>query len=84
MRIRKPRVRISSKGVRVTNVGARIGTHRAGINVSRRGISSSLSGKGWSYNTRRGFSLNPFACCSVLAVLPVAIIGSGMLVWLMF
>jgi len=81
MRFRTPRIRISPGGIKITNIGARIGSRWAGLNIGRRGVSSSVSGKGWSYNSRRGCSLNPFACCSVIALMPGIIFVGAMLLW---
>jgi hypothetical protein len=70
--IRKPRLRISSKGVRVAPPGLRIGS-RAGVNILRKGVSGFVRGKRGSFNTRRGCSV-PLGVLLVLLVLGLALL----------
>lgn len=58
-RIRKPRLRVTSRGLRVTSPGVRIGGKHAWLNVSRRGASVTGRAGHVSYNTRRGCMLFP-------------------------
>ncbi len=56
--IRRPRIRITSKGVRITSPSVRIGGS-VGANLSRRGVSGSVRTKAGSFNTRTGASVSP-------------------------
>ena len=52
IRIRKPRVRVTSKGLKISAPSARIGG-KAGINVSKSGVSGSVQTGHGSISTRR-------------------------------
>jgi len=54
--IRKPKVRITSKGVKVTRPTARVG-REVGVNVSSEGVSASVRTKHGTASTRKGCSL---------------------------
>jgi len=54
--VRKPRVRITSKGIKVTRPTARIGKE-VGVNVSSKGVSASARTKRGTVSTRKGCSL---------------------------
>jgi len=54
--IRKPKVRITSKGVKVTRPTAGVG-REVGVNVSSKGVSASVRTKHGTASTRKGCSL---------------------------
>jgi hypothetical protein len=60
VKIRPPKIRITSKGVKLINVGATVGGKNARFNLSRKRISASAGVPGASFNTRRGCLLSPF------------------------
>lgn len=53
--VRKPKLRITSKGVKVTAPSARIGG-KAGLNLSKSGVSASVRTKHGTFNSKRGFT----------------------------
>jgi hypothetical protein len=59
LKIRKPALRVTSKGVKLTNIGASLGGKNARINLSRKGVSATVGTPGASLNTRRGCLLSP-------------------------
>jgi len=61
--IRKPKLRITSKGVKVTKPSARIGG-KAGVNISSKGVSASVRTKHGTVSTRKGRS--GCACCPLM------------------
>jgi hypothetical protein len=72
IQIRKPKVRLTSKGIKVTKPTARAGD-KAGINISSKGISASLRTKHGTVSTRRGCSIA--GCLSLLLALSIAFLG---------
>ena len=60
LKIRRPKLRITSKGIKWTNVGASIGGKNARFNISRKGVSATVGTRGATLNTRRGCLLSPF------------------------
>jgi hypothetical protein len=70
-KVRKPRVRLTTKGVRITKPSTRIGS-KTGINISSKGVSFSSRGKLGTASTRRGRSTGLFSfldgCGSILLV----------------
>ena len=56
VRVRKPRLRITSKGIKMSKPSVRVGG-KTGVNIGKRGVSVSTRGKGWSLNSRRGLSV---------------------------
>ena len=59
LKLRKPSLRITSKGVKLTNIGASLGGKNARLNLSRKGVSATVGTPGASMNTRRGCLLSP-------------------------
>lgn len=54
-RFRKPSLRINKKGkISLSGAGLSAGGKNARVNLSKSGVSGTVSGKGSSYNTRRG------------------------------
>lgn len=53
--IRKPRLKVSSKGLKVQAPSARVGG-KAGLNLSKSGVSGSVRTKAGTYNTKSGCS----------------------------
>jgi len=66
IRIRMPRLRITTKGVKVVKPSARVGGRNVGINVSSKVASASVGTRGATYNTRRGCLLSPFTWLGML------------------
>lgn len=65
--MRKPRMRVTSKGVKISKPSVRIG-RKAGINISSKGISASVRTKAGTASTKWGCSLNPlklFGCGTI-------------------
>jgi hypothetical protein len=60
IKLRKPRLRLTSKGLKVQNVGVTVGGKSARVNVTPSGSSVSVGVPGATYNTRRGCLLSPF------------------------
>jgi hypothetical protein len=54
--IRRPKIRVTSKGVKVTRPTARIG-RKAGVNISTKGVSASVRTKHGTVSTRKGCPL---------------------------
>lgn len=59
IKVRNPKVRLTSKGVRVGKPSMRIG-RKIGINISCKGISASLRSMFGTLSTRRGRSTGIF------------------------
>ncbi len=55
--MRKPKLRVTSKGIKVTKPSYRIGGRKSGINISSKGVSYSTRTPFGTYNSRRGWSL---------------------------
>lgn len=66
--IRKPQLRITSKGVKLSKPSARIGG-KTGINVSGQGVSGSIRTKAGSLNTKKGCRLRLFGLFGLLGVI---------------
>lgn len=76
--VRKPRLRVTSKGFHVRAPSARVGG-KIGVNISKSGFSSSVRTGHGSYNTRRGFSTGlgcPFTMGLVLFLVAAAMLGA--------
>lgn len=54
--VRKPKLRVTSKGVKLSKPSARIGG-KSGINISSKGISASTRTPIGTFNSRTGFHL---------------------------
>lgn len=73
--IRRPQLRITSKGIRISRPHVRIGG-KAGLNVSSQGISASVRGKGGSLSTRKGCRWNVLRWLGlVLGLLVIGVLG---------
>jgi hypothetical protein len=59
IRIRKPQIRINTKGIRLTKPTVSIGTKSDHINLSAQGPSVTVGVPGATVNTRRGCLLSP-------------------------
>lgn len=57
--IRKPQIRITTKGIRLTKPTVSVGTKTDHINLSARGPSVTLGVPGATVNTRRGCLISP-------------------------
>jgi hypothetical protein len=55
IKIRKPKMRLTSKGIKVTRPSARIGG-KAGVNISSKGVSASARTRRGTISTRKGRS----------------------------
>lgn len=66
IKIRRPRLRITSKGIRWVNTGVSIGGKAGRVNISRQGVNTTIGGPGASYNTKRGCLLSPFTWLGML------------------
>lgn len=55
IKIRKPKMRLTSKGLKVTRPSARIGG-KAGVNISSKGVSASARTRRGTISTRKGRS----------------------------
>lgn len=73
IRFRKPRLRINKSGkISLSGGGASIGNKNARLNISKSGVSGTVStGKGQSYNTKRGWN------CGFVLLLFVAASGAA-------
>ena len=60
IKVRKPKVKLTSKGIKVTKPSARIGG-RAGFNISSKGVSASARTKAGTASSRKGRSTGLFA-----------------------
>lgn len=74
IKIRKPKVRITTKGVRVSKPSARIGG-KTGLNISSQGVSGSVRTGMGTYNTKKGCSLFMLAFPLLILVTAFVIIG---------
>lgn len=55
IKVRKPALRITSKGPKITSPSVRIGG-KTGLNISKRGVSGSVRTRYGTFNTKRGVS----------------------------
>lgn len=77
--IRKPRVRVGSKGIRITKPTARIGG-KVGLNVSSRGISASARTPFGTFSTRgSGFTRRrrKTGCSALMLAAAIALLVSA-------